>query len=144
MCIRDSEGTADEEPYGGAAKESQRDQVHRRRCYCSRRVSPRRNALVGSSIKHGLNKAASLTDAEPGHQGRSSCMEVRAELTATVWKVVVEVGAMLAEGDELVILESMKMEIPVVAPAAGTLSEMRVSAEDRISEGDVIAVIEVS
>ena len=51
---------------------------------------------------------------------------------------------MLAEGDELVILESMKMEIPVVAPAAGTLSEMRVSAEDRISEGDVIAVIEVS
>ncbi|MCS5681286.1 MAG: biotin/lipoyl-binding carrier protein [Actinomycetota bacterium] len=71
-------------------------------------------------------------------------MEVRAELTATVWKVVVEVGAMLAEGDELVILESMKMEIPVVAPAAGTLSEMRVSAEDRISEGDVIAVIEVS
>jgi biotin carboxyl carrier protein len=45
-------------------------------------------------------------------------MEVRAELTATVWKVVVEQGATVAEGDELVILESMKMEIPVAAPVA--------------------------
>lgn len=69
-------------------------------------------------------------------------MEVRAELTATVWKVVTEEGATVAEGDELVILESMKMEIPVVATVAGTLKEMRVSEEDRISEGDVVAVIE--
>ena len=71
-------------------------------------------------------------------------MEVRAELTATVWKVVAKVGAIVTEGDELVILESMKMEIPVVAPAAGTVSEMRVSEEDRISEGDVVAVIDVT
>ena len=69
-------------------------------------------------------------------------MEVRAELTATVWKVVTEEGATVAEGDELVILESMKMELPVVATVAGTLKEMRVSEEDRISEGDVVAVIE--
>ena len=69
-------------------------------------------------------------------------MEVRAELTATVWKVVTEEGATVAEGDELVILESMKMEIPVVATVAGPLKEMRVSEEDRISEGDVVAVIE--
>ena len=71
-------------------------------------------------------------------------MEVRAELTATVWKVVAEEGATVAVGDELVILESMKMEIPVVATVAGTLKEMRVSEEDRISEGDVVAVIEPS
>jgi biotin carboxyl carrier protein len=51
---------------------------------------------------------------------------------------------MVAEGDDLVILESMKMEIPVVAPATGTVSEMRVAEEDRISEGDVVAVIDVS
>ena len=57
-------------------------------------------------------RGASLTDAEPGCDGGSSSMEVRAELTATVWKVVVEKGATVAEGDELVILESMKMEIP--------------------------------
>ena len=68
-------------------------------------------------------------------------MEVRAELTATVWKVVTEEGATVAEGDELVILESMKMESPVVATVAGTVKEMRVSEEDRISEGDVVAVI---
>lgn len=71
-------------------------------------------------------------------------MEVRAELTATVWKVVAEVGATVAEGDELVILESMKMEIPVEAPAAGVLTELKVGEEDRISEGDVIAVIDPS
>jgi biotin carboxyl carrier protein len=71
-------------------------------------------------------------------------MEVRAELTATVWKVIVEQGATVAEGDELVILESMKMEIPVVATVSGTVTEMRVSEEDRISEGDVVAVIDPS
>ena len=71
-------------------------------------------------------------------------MEVQAELTATVWKVVVEQGASVAEGDELVILESMKMEIPVVAPTAGTVTELKVREEDRINEGDVIAVIEPS
>ena len=69
-------------------------------------------------------------------------MEIKAELTATVWKVVVEQGAIVAEGDELVILESMKMEIPVVATVAGTVTEMRVGEEDRINEGDVVAVIE--
>ena len=69
-------------------------------------------------------------------------MEIRAELTATVWKVVVEQGATVAEGDELVILESMKMEIPVVATVAGTVTEMRVGEEDRINKGDVVAVIE--
>ena len=71
-------------------------------------------------------------------------MEVQAELTATVWKVVVEQGASVAEGDELVILESLKMEIPVVAPPAGTVTELKVGEEDRINEGDVIAVIEPS
>ena len=87
---------------------------------------------------------ASLTDAEPGCDGGSSSMEVRAELTATVWKVVVEQGATVAEGDELVILESMKMEIPVVAPLAGTVKELCVGEEDRIREGDVVAVIDPS
>ena len=71
-------------------------------------------------------------------------MEVQAELTATVWKVVVEQGASVAEGDELVILESMKMDIPVVALTAGTVTELKVGEEDRINEGDVIAVIEPS
>ena len=68
--------------------------------------------------------------------------EVRAEITANVWQVRTEVGATVAEGDELVILESMKMEIPVLAPVAGTVAEIRVAPEQSIQEGDVVVVIE--
>ena len=68
--------------------------------------------------------------------------EVRAEITANVWQVRTEVGATVSEGDELIILESMKMEIPVTAPCAGTVTEVRVAPEDVVQEGDVVAVIE--
>ena len=68
--------------------------------------------------------------------------EVRAEITANVWQVRTEVGVSVAEGDELVILEAMKMEIPVVAPVAGTVAEVRVAPEDQVQEGDVVAVID--
>ena len=67
--------------------------------------------------------------------------EVRAEIAANVWQVPAEVGAKVAEGDELVILESMKMEIPVTAPMAGTVTEVRVKPEDQVQEGDVLVVI---
>jgi len=68
--------------------------------------------------------------------------EVVAEMVANVWKVVVEPGSAVAEGDPLVILESMKMEIPVESPAAGTVKEVRVAEGGVVQEGDVIAVIE--
>ena len=68
--------------------------------------------------------------------------EVRAEITANVWQVRTEVGATVAEGDELVILESMKMEIPVTAPSAGTVVELRVAPEDNVQEGDVVLVLD--
>ncbi|HET9601865.1 MAG TPA: biotin/lipoyl-binding carrier protein [Acidimicrobiales bacterium] len=68
--------------------------------------------------------------------------EVRAEITANVWRVRTEVGAQVAEGDELVILESMKMEIAVTAPSAGTVVELRVAPEDNVQEGDVVAVLD--
>ena len=68
--------------------------------------------------------------------------EVRAEITANVWRVRTEVGAQVAEGDELVILESMKMEIAVTAPSAGTVVEVRVAPEDNVQEGDVVAVLD--
>ena len=67
--------------------------------------------------------------------------EVRAE-TANVWQVRVEVGQHVEVGDELVILESMKMEIPVLAPLAGTISELAVAPDDQVTEGDLIAVID--
>jgi len=67
--------------------------------------------------------------------------EVRAEMVANVWKVVVAQGDAVEDGDTLVILESMKMEIPVVAEGSGTVSELRVNEGDVVQEGDVIAVI---
>ena len=69
-------------------------------------------------------------------------MEVRAEMVANVWKVVVSQGDSVEEGDTLVILESMKMEIPVLAEGHGTVSTLHVSEGDVVQEGDVIAVIE--
>jgi len=68
--------------------------------------------------------------------------EVRAEMVANVWKVVVAEGDTVEDGDTLVILESMKMEIPVLAEVAGRVSSMAVAEGDVVQEGDVIAVIE--
>lgn len=68
--------------------------------------------------------------------------EVLAEMVANVWKVLVKEGDEVAEGDTLVILESMKMEIPVEATASGTVSEVSVTEGGVVQEGDVIAVIE--
>jgi acetyl-CoA carboxylase biotin carboxyl carrier protein len=67
--------------------------------------------------------------------------EVRAEMVANVWKVVVAAGDAVPEGAPLVILESMKMEIPVEAPVAGTVSELLVREGDVVQEGDLIARI---
>ena len=63
------------------------------------------------------------------------------EMVANVWKVLVATGDTVSEGDTLVILESMKMEIPVEAPESGTVSEVRVLEGGVVQEGDVIAVI---
>jgi len=68
--------------------------------------------------------------------------EVLAEMVANVWKVLVSKGDDVSEGDTLVILESMKMEIPVEATASGTVAEVNVDEGGVVQEGDVIAVIE--
>jgi biotin carboxyl carrier protein len=68
--------------------------------------------------------------------------EVEAQIAGNVWKIESEVGAEVAEEDVLMILESMKMEIPVEAPCAGRVAEIRVSEGDNIEEGAILAVIE--
>ena len=68
--------------------------------------------------------------------------EVRAEMVANVWKVVAAEGDTVADGDTLVILESMKMEIPVLAETSGTLARLAVAEGVVVQEGDLIAVIE--
>jgi acetyl-CoA carboxylase biotin carboxyl carrier protein len=78
---------------------------------------------------------------DEGSQREVAVAEVRAEMVANVWKIVVQQGDAVTDGDTLVILESMKMEIPVVAESSGTVSELRVEEGQVVQEGDVIAVI---
>jgi acetyl-CoA carboxylase biotin carboxyl carrier protein len=68
--------------------------------------------------------------------------EVKAELVGNVWKVEAREGDEVQEDDILIILESMKMEIPVTAPSAGTVREIRVREQDVVQEGQILAVIE--
>lgn len=68
--------------------------------------------------------------------------EVRAEMVANVWKVVATQGDPVADGDTLVILESMKMEIPVEAEDDGTVKEIRCEEGQSVSEDDVLVVLE--
>jgi acetyl-CoA carboxylase biotin carboxyl carrier protein len=68
--------------------------------------------------------------------------EVRAELVGNLWKIVTEVGQKVEEDDTLMILESMKMEIPVTAPVSGTVKEIRVKEGEVVQEGQVVAVLE--
>ena len=67
---------------------------------------------------------------------------IESEVTGTVWKVEVSVGDSVEEGDVLLILESMKMEIPVESPADGTVSELLVVPEDAVEEDQVVAIVE--
>ena len=68
-------------------------------------------------------------------------VEIESEVTGKVWKVEVGVGDQVAEGDILIILESMKMEIPVESPRAGTVAELRVAPDEPVQEDQVVAVI---
>lgn len=65
-------------------------------------------------------------------------VQVRAEMPATVWKVLVEVGHPVGAGHELLILESMKMEIPVESPCAGTVEAVHVAPSATLQEGDLL------
>ena len=66
---------------------------------------------------------------------------IASQVTGTVWKVECQTGAGVAEGDTILIIESMKMEIPVDAPAGGTLHELLVGEGDAVTEGQGLAVV---
>lgn len=67
--------------------------------------------------------------------------QVCAHITGTVWKIEVNVGEVVSEGQTLVILESMKMEMPVEAPSAGTVQEIACKETQAVNEGDVLVVL---
>jgi acetyl-CoA carboxylase biotin carboxyl carrier protein len=95
-------------------------------------VSVRRDVYMSDGI------AGRAGDAKRG----APVAEVRAEMVANVWKVVAAEGDQVQDGDTLVILESMKMEIPVIVEDSGTVAQLRVAEGDVVQEGDLIAVIE--
>jgi biotin carboxyl carrier protein len=68
--------------------------------------------------------------------------EVESEVTGNVWKVLLATGVSVAQGDVIIILESMKMEIPVEAPCDGVLVEICVAAEEQVDEDQVLAIVE--
>lgn len=68
--------------------------------------------------------------------------EVASPITGSVWKILAQVGASVAEGDTIMILESMKMEIRVKSPRGGTVAEVRAQEGDSVLEDDIVAIIE--
>jgi acetyl-CoA carboxylase biotin carboxyl carrier protein len=68
--------------------------------------------------------------------------EVKAELVGNLWKIVVEVGQTVEEDDTLMILESMKMEIPITSPASGTVTKILVAEGEVVQEGQTVAIVD--
>ena len=68
-------------------------------------------------------------------------IEIKSQMTGSVWKVEVQVGQEVAEDQEVVILESMKMEVPILAQEEGIVTEVLIKEGDFVSEGDVVVII---
>lgn len=69
-------------------------------------------------------------------------IEVKAEVTGKVWKILVPEGSRVEADDSVIVVESMKMEIPVTSEASGTVVELRVGEGDPIEDGQVVAIVE--
>ena len=71
-------------------------------------------------------------------------IEVESEITGRVWKIVAKTGTKVSEGDTLLILESMKMEIPVESPCNGTVLEILLDEGDSVNEDQVVAIVDTT
>lgn len=85
--------------------------------------------------------APAAAPAAPAKSAAAGSIEVKASVPGKVFKVEVSVGQSVAAGDTIVIVESMKMEIPVVAPEAGTVASIEVAEGASIESGDVLATL---
>ena len=93
---------------------------------------------LGPSCTQGLGAGA---DPEIG---RDSAVEVESEITGRVWKIVTETGTKVSEGDTLLILESMKMEIPVESPCNGTVLKILLKEGDSVNEDQVVVIVDTT
>ena len=73
-----------------------------------------------------------------------SRQELKAEISGTIIEVVCSVGDMIGEGDTIIVMEAMKMEIHAVAPCSGKVVEVRVKKDDVVGQDDLMAIIEAS
>jgi biotin carboxyl carrier protein len=69
-------------------------------------------------------------------------IKVPSELNAVVWKIETAAGAKVGEGDTLILLEAMKMEIPVMAPRAGTVKTVLVAEKQQVAEGQALVILQ--
>ena len=69
-------------------------------------------------------------------------IEIEAQITGNIWKIEKKVGDSVEEEDVILIIESMKMEIPVEAPCSGRISEIRTAEGESVEEGDVLVVLD--
>jgi len=70
-------------------------------------------------------------------------IKVPSELNAIVWKIETAEGSVVAEGDTLILLEAMKMELPVMAPRAGTVKTVLVAEKQRVAEGQALVILQI-
>ncbi|MBV8838078.1 MAG: acetyl-CoA carboxylase biotin carboxyl carrier protein subunit [Alphaproteobacteria bacterium] len=70
-------------------------------------------------------------------------IKVPSELNAVVWKIETAAGSQVGEGDTLVVLEAMKMEIPVMAPRAGTVKTVLVAEKQQVAEGQALVILQI-
>jgi pyruvate carboxylase subunit B len=96
------------------------------------------NADIQVTAVNGESAAPAATPAPVASQGGQ---DIKAPLPGAVWKIVANPGQSVNEGDTLIILESMKMEIDIVAPSAGVVKSINVNVNDKVVEGQVVAVL---
>jgi len=110
----------------------------------ARTTSSPRRAVAAPTAVPDYPAALVPPGAAPSSQHRSVCNlpDVEAHITGTVWKVEVEVGDRVEEGDTVVILESMKMEMPVEAEDPGVVKEILCEEGQSVSEGDTLVVLD--
>ena len=108
-------------------------------CFSARSVSPRRSASFRAVT---ITAGTGGTLPHASYEEVVSLPDVEAHITGTVWKVECQVGQEVEEGDTLVILESMKMEMPVEAEDEGTVKEIKCEEGQSVSEGDTLVVLE--